>query len=348
MIRTLVALVLVAIAAGAIAARADDKGAAKAPKVVVAKPAPGAPPRVLFPKTPCAPVDNAKPTGAPPSQALLGAFAILRRPAQPSDALPAEALKALQRVGMAPVAPGAARLLRTTTTGGRAWIVPVPDVAQGLPFLCRAPKQAKPAAHEGVAVVALGDAASGGGGALDDLVRGRAPVSSDECAGSNHDMLGVSGVVPDGVAAVFLTAPDGTAVRADVKDNGYEFVVAHPRTSQQRYVVWTGADGTPHVQPILATATPRSKLCSMIAKLAALQPRVSPGPGSDLCAAVPVLKVPVPVLKVPSSPKTAPPAVRLLRVPPRGRLPQPVYAGGCAAGPVVITGPPVAVPKRHK
>lgn len=40
------------------------------------------------------------------------------------------------------------------------------------------------------------------------------------CAGPDHAMLGVSGIVPNGVPAVFLTAPDGTAVKADVKDNG--------------------------------------------------------------------------------------------------------------------------------
>ncbi len=40
------------------------------------------------------------------------------------------------------------------------------------------------------------------------------------CAGPDHTMLGVSGIVPNGVPAVFLTAPDGTAVKADVKDNG--------------------------------------------------------------------------------------------------------------------------------
>ena len=39
----------------------------------------------------------------------------------------------------------------------------------------------------------------------------------------------VSGVVPDGVAAAYLTAPDGTAVRADVADNAYAFVVPAPR-----------------------------------------------------------------------------------------------------------------------
>lgn len=40
------------------------------------------------------------------------------------------------------------------------------------------------------------------------------------CAGPDHAMLGVSGIVPNGVPAVFLTAPDGSAVKADVKDNG--------------------------------------------------------------------------------------------------------------------------------
>jgi hypothetical protein len=338
-LRSLVALVLVALAAGAIAARADS-GGGSAPK---ARPVPsGPPPRVFFPKTPCAPSDTtSKPSGAPPSQALLNAFAILRRPAQASDALPAEALKALQRAGMAPVSPGAARLLRSTAAGGRAWVVPVPDVERGFPFLCRA-QQAKRTPREGLAVIALGDAAQGGGGALDDLVRGRAPVSTDMCAGANHEMLSVSGIVPDGVAAVFLTAPDGTAVRADVKDNGYEFVVVHPRATQQRYVVWTGGDGTPHVQPIVASPTPRSRrLCAQVSKIASLQPRISPGPGSGICP-----PVPVPILSAPITPKTAR-ALRRVR-PARMPVPVTVYAAACPATPLVLAAPPAAVPKRHR
>jgi hypothetical protein len=333
-LRNLVALVLVALAAGAIAARADS-GGGSAPKAAT----PATPARAFFPKAPCTPASKAKPTGAPPSQALLNAFAILRRPVQPSDALPAEALKALQRFGMAPVAPDAARLLRSTAGGGRAWVVPVPDVARGFPFLCRAQQDKRPP-REGLAVVALGDAAQGGGGALDDLVRGRAPVSTDMCAGANHDMLSVSGIVPDGVPAVFLTAPDGTAVRADVKDNGYEFVVAHPRTPQQRYVVWTGGDGTPHVQPIVASGTPRARACEQISKLAALTPRVSPGLGSAICG-------PVPVLSLPITPKVAP-APRRVR-PARAPVPVavPVYAASCTAPPLVLAAP-VPGPKRHK
>jgi hypothetical protein len=161
-------------------------------------------------------------------------------------------------------------------------------------------------------------------------------------------MLSVSGTVPDGVAAVFLTAPDGTAVRANVKDNGYEFVVAHPRTPQQRYVVWTGGDGTPHVQPIVASATPRARLCAQISKIATLQPRVSPGPGVGVCGPVPVLAVPVTPKVAPAirrvRPK-APPALR--RVPRAAPAPVPIYAAGCVARPFVLA-PPVAVPKRHR
>jgi hypothetical protein len=63
-------------------------------------------------------------------------------------------------------------------------------------------------------------------------------------------MLGVSGLVPDGVPAAFLTRADGTAVRADVKDNAYAFVVPRPKGYETTYVVWTGGDGTPHVQPV--------------------------------------------------------------------------------------------------
>ena len=116
---------------------------------------------------------------------------------------------------------------------------------------CRAPGRApRPAPAEGLAVVALGGAPAGGGGAVADLVRGRAPVAVDACAGPDRDMLAVSGVVPDGVGAAFLTNPDGTAVRADVRDNGYAFVVPRTRSVGPRYVVWTGGDGTPHVQPV--------------------------------------------------------------------------------------------------
>ena len=173
---------------------------------------------------------------------------------------------------MAPVAPESARLLRSTSSGGKAWVVPVPDVTARLGC---APV-ARSAPREGLAVVATGDAASGGGGALDDLVRGRAPVTVAPCAGADHSMLSISGIVPNGVPAAFLTAPDGTAVRADVKDNGYEFLLPDQRTTEARYVVWTGGDGTPHVQPVVAVALARPGECRGAAKLPASFARVSP------------------------------------------------------------------------
>jgi hypothetical protein len=56
-----------------------------------------------------------------------------------------------------------------------------------------------------------------------------------------------------GVAAAFLTSAAGTAVRADVQDNAYAFLVPPDKRPEQRYVVWTGGDGTPHVQPLTWT-----------------------------------------------------------------------------------------------
>jgi hypothetical protein len=348
-VRRLAPLVLVAFAAGAIAAHADGGRRPVAPpaigqiaaapsssgtvaafgsQAVLAAPPPGG--RVLvackFTAKPPTPASTA------PSQALLDAFPILRRERRPEDALPAEALQALKRRNLAPVSPDSARLLRTGPAGGRAWVVPVPDVS--LPFPCL-PK-GKHAAREGLAVVAVGGAAVGGGGALADLVRGRAPVSVDPCAGAKHDMLSVSGVVPTGVAAVFLTAPDGTAVRADVKDNGYEFLIPRSKVPEQRFVVWTGGDGTPHVQPVTAFAPMPGALCGRLAVTdPARAPRVTPAGFGGCGFAAPL---PLPVRRV------RPKGGRVVPVPQR------VLWDACAPQLLVAPAQPVPVPKppRHK
>jgi hypothetical protein len=126
-------------------------------------------------------------TAAPPSQQLLDAFAILRRPRTDQDALAPEALEALRVRGLSPVSLDSSRLLRTTPSGGKAWVVQVPNVVGRLGAFCG--PVGKSASREGAVVVAVGDAASGGGGALDDLVRGRAPVTLAPCAGADHSML---------------------------------------------------------------------------------------------------------------------------------------------------------------
>ena len=174
----------------------------------------------------------------------------------------------------------------------------------------------------------MGDAASGGGGALDDLVRGRSPVTVAPCAGADHSMLSISGIVPDGVPAVFVTAPDGTAVRADVKDNAYEFLLPTQRTFEQRYVVWTGGDGTPHVQPIMTFGASRPGACAAMAKVAAV--RVSPD-GLFPCMVPRVLATPAPA-----------PAPRTSRLP-RPARPLP-YIVRC--GPAVGLAPTFVPPGR--
>jgi hypothetical protein len=117
-------------------------------------------------------------------------------------------------------------------------------------------------------------------------------------------MLEVSGIVPNGVPAAFLTAPDGTAVRADVKDNAYLFVVPRAKTAEQRYVVWTGGDGTPHVQPL--TPTPFQVRCPKLPEGTQLPPVVSPD-GASACGLLPFART---TAILPASPATS---RRLLR-----------------------------------
>jgi hypothetical protein len=124
----------------------------------------------------------------------------------------------------------------------------------------------KRAPQPGLAIVAVGGAPVGAGGTLADVVRGREPVALDPCADPSHDMLSVSGIVPDGVAAAFLTSATGTAVRADVQDNAYAFLVPPDKRPEQRYVVWTGGDGTPHVQPLTWTPFSTRTRCASAPK----------------------------------------------------------------------------------
>lgn len=140
-----------------------------------------------------------------------------------------------------------------------------------------APRPAPRDPQPGVAVVSLGDILGGGGGTLHDLLRGLAAPEVTPCAGPRDDLVGVSGVVPDGVEAVYLTAADGSAVRADVTDNGYTFLVPSPARAAMRvprYVVWT-TDGTPHVAPVLLPALPR-RACAGYQRTIAGRTSISP------------------------------------------------------------------------
>jgi hypothetical protein len=201
--------------------------------------------------------------------------------------------------------------------------------------------------HPGLAVVALDGAPGGAGGRLEDLIRGREPVATDPCGGPNRDMLSVSGIVPDGVGAAFLTSPDGTAVRADVKDNAYAFVVPRAKRPEQRYVIWTGGDGTPHVQPVGIPFYPVRARCPAAA--AHQPPTVSPevsgmcGRYSRLSPAI-VVPAPLPSARAPRTPLTSPPPV--------------LYEAPCALVPQAARATPVPpsvrifpkarrAPKRH-
>ena len=388
-----VALATVSLAIGVLAAFTDGAdGAASATTPTVAAPVPApsgpAPAPVLVPPCTPAPAGTA-PAAAPVPQALLDAFGVLRRDRTDADALPDEALRSLRTRGLEPFDPAAARLLRTTAEGGKAWVVPVRDTAVTFPVadcsavvvprplppgtlrrlqtrrrraatgrlgapralpvppLVRVVPRAQADPRPGLAVVALGGAPAGGGGALADLVRGRSPVDSDPCGGPDRDMLTVSGIVPDGVPAAFLTSPDGTAVRADVKDNAYAFVVPRPKRPEQRYVVWTGGDGTPHVAPVGATFLPARMRCATPVREV---PRVTPEAAAG-CAALgrAVFALPAPRTGQPPAPTPVPApttaAITPCAVPAIPLLVAPVRPPRAVPAPA----PPVAPkPRRHR
>ena len=150
-------------------------------------------------------------------------------------------------------------------------------------------------------------------------------------------MVGISGVVPDGVPAAFLTSQDGTAVRADVADNGYAFLVKPDLRPEQRYVVWTGSDGTPHVQPVVTFGVMRARTCATTAKLTQAMPRVSPD-GLFGCAAPTAV-----------NPKLVIPSRRPSRAERRRQVARMLYVVRCLpAGPftpgVVVGDRPLPVP----
>ncbi len=145
--------------------------------------------------------------------------------------------------------------------------------------------------QEGLIVIAEGGAPVGVGGVHKQLIRGLVSPSVRPCAGPKRDLVSVSGIVPDGVGSAFLTSADGTAIKADVKDNAYEFLVPPAKGREAhapRYVVWVGGDGTPHVQPVALSRLP-TRLCRALSRRPRGLIELSPGFGFDIA---PTLVVP--------------------------------------------------------
>ncbi|HEX7290800.1 MAG TPA: hypothetical protein VF250_06685, partial [Conexibacter sp.] len=78
-----------------------------------------------------------------------------------------------------------------------------------------------------------------------DVAAVRGTVSTDECAtGAAPGEALVYGLVPDGVREVELTAPDGSATRADVGENLWKASVAlTPSDRRPEAVGWVAPDG---------------------------------------------------------------------------------------------------------
>jgi hypothetical protein len=255
---------------------------------------------------------------------------------------PAAARKFLRPARPARPVPATPAVPKTEAAPAPAPATPTAPQAEPAPAVTVPAAPVKPAPHPGLAVVALDGAPAGAGGRLEDLVRGREAVAIDPCGGPNRDMLSVSGIVPDGVGAAFLTSPDGTAVRADVQDNAYAFVVPRTKRAEQRYVVWTGGDGTPHVQPLAAPVFLGRVRCATTADH---QPPVVSPDGAGICGHF----FRTPTIVVPAAPRRAP----LPSTPPL------LYQAPCAfatAPAITLPAPPAVkpltkalrAPKRHR
>ena len=176
--------------------------------------------------------------------------------------------QALRARGLSPVSPDSARLLRSTPSGGKAWVVPVPDVVARFAWAAlRVPgpgrARAWPSWRRATPRAAAAARSTTSSAGARPSPSPRAPAPTTRCSRSR-------GSSPTASRAAFLTAPDGTAVRADVKDNGYEFLLPNQRTPEQRYVVWTGGDGRPTSSPSSAFGAVPAEACKAAAKLPAV------------------------------------------------------------------------------
>jgi len=167
-------------------------------------------------------------------------FGMLRRAITPADAVSAAEATSLSHSGFVGAFGANLALAReTTTSAGSAWLVP------GDQSLCLIARS-----------VTTGTAVLGGATCTSDA--GAAAGALEQVSGSAKDpgVQLVSGVVPDGVSSVRVTAPDGVVESAAVGDNVYSVIV--PAGAAVSFTDATGTvaiPGTPppaRAQPITA------------------------------------------------------------------------------------------------
>jgi hypothetical protein len=174
-------------------------------------------------------------SNALPSARLLDPLGVLRRPQAAGDALPAKAF-ALNPPFVAGVMAGSARRVQLPD-GTDEWIVPAENLAPPLkvPEAClrtmpadqrKATRDAiedskHRAAVEGVVVVRARDGEPprpGESRRIDDIAAGRA-FSLQGCTGPMHNRITLSGLVPDAVTQVTVTARNGAMVQVSPEQN---------------------------------------------------------------------------------------------------------------------------------
>jgi hypothetical protein len=174
-------------------------------------------------------------SNALPSMRVLGALGVLRRPRAADDALPAKAF-ALNPPFVAGVMADSARRVQLPD-GTDEWVVPAENLAPPIrvPEAClrtmpadqrKATREAiedseNQPAVEGVVIVRDRDGEQprpGQSWRIDDIVAGKA-FSLQGCTGPMHNRITLSGLVPDAVTQVTVTAKNGAMVQVSPEQN---------------------------------------------------------------------------------------------------------------------------------
>jgi hypothetical protein len=177
------------------------------------------------------PTTTPKPSTATPSQALLDALAVLRRPKTAEDTPPAGVFRHYPVRGGLMV--DAVRRVRSTA-GAELWLVPVEDLSPPLevPEAClrSMPPDQRKATREAIRRsrtdgktegVALLKGAGPGVAQIwrdEDILAGRAYVARG-CMGEMHDRIAITGLVPDAVTQVTMTTRSGAIVQSTPEQN---------------------------------------------------------------------------------------------------------------------------------
>lgn len=182
---------------------------------------------VTAPSTPApGPLPSALPRPAAFPSAAVDRFAVVRRPHDRSDAVPADTATRLERI-----LPGPAVDLARKVIGGDGRTYFVLPGAGGQ--------------------ICVAGPTSGSCGSTAAAIAGNV-IETDICVAGDPNVVRVVGLATDGSTDVTITGQDGSQTKASVRDNLY--TVTLPRAAAPTSVAWRDTAGQPQQQAITLPA----------------------------------------------------------------------------------------------